>query len=146
MTVETTTEFEIGTKITEGEEEYIEIEDIEKKKEAYKIFMHRLNLFLDDDAITIYPRLKVRGAQKVKGPEEKTHVLEDEVEWLRELLNDRSCGVGLMRVSLVCGVLFFMFFLIGAYTPLVLMHPVVSILGFIGSLGFFCIGWINSKP
>jgi hypothetical protein len=132
--------------ITGGEKKYLARGDVEQPGEACKIIVGRGIFLADADTIRIYPGGKVKRSPEAESPKENTRALEAEVKWLRELLNDKSCGVGLMRVSLVCSVAFFLFFLIGAYTPLVLMHLVVSILGLIGSLGFFCIGWINSKP
>ena len=131
--------------IAKGEKTDIEGIGIKEPEESYKIIVGQGIFLADADTIRIYTGGKVKRAPEAESPEEKTRALEAEVKWLRELLNDKSCGVGLMRVSLIWGVTFFLFFLIGAYTPLVLVHPVISILGLIGSLGFFCIGWINSK-
>lgn len=131
---------------TREEKEYLAGASVEEMPEAHKI-MTGYGIFIADvDTIRIYPSGKVRQSQKIESAEEKTRTLEAEVKLLRELLTDKSCGVGLMRISLIFSVTFFLFYLIGVYTPLILVHPVISILGLIGSVGFFCIGWINSKP
>ena len=128
------------------EKEYLAGSGVEEPPKTYKIMTGHGIFIADADTIRIYPSGKVKREQKAERAEDKTRTLEDEVKWLRELLTDKSCGVGLMRSSIFCALTFFLFFLIAAYTPLVLVHPVISILGLIGSLGFFCIGWINSRP
>ena len=132
--------------ITRVEKEYLAGVDVKQQGEAYKIIVGRGIFLADADAIRIFQGGKVKRAPEAESLEEKTRALEDEVRWLRELLNDKSCGVGLMRISLLCAITFCLFFVLGVYTPLLLVNPFISILGFIASLGFFCIGWINSKP
>lgn len=137
-----------GSQITKKEKEYSIGTSKEEAPETYMIFKG-YGIFVadaDKDVIRMYSRSgKIKRAQKPESTEDKTRTLEGEIKLLRELLTDKSSGVGLMRISLICSVTFFLFHLIGAYTPLILVHPAISILGFIGSLGFFCIGWINSK-
>jgi len=131
--------------ITRGEKEYPAGVDVGQPGEVYKIIMGCGIFLADADTIRIYPGGKVKRAPEAESPEEKTLALESEVKWLRELLNDKSSGVGLMRLSLIFGLMFLLFFVIGAYTPLLLVHPIIAVLGLLVSLGFFCIGWINSK-
>ncbi len=131
---------------TRTEKEYLTGTGVKEMPEAYNIMTGYGFFIADVDTIRFYPSGKVRQAQKIESTEKKTRNLEDEVNLLRELLIDKSCGVGLMRISLICSITFFLFYMIGVYTPLILVHPVISILGLIGSIGFFCIGWINSKP
>lgn len=67
-----------------------------------------------------------------------------EVQHLRETLSE-STGTGLMRSSLLCAVAFLVCYAVTDLTPLTLVHPVLSIGGFVGSIAFFTIGFNNSK-
>lgn len=97
------------------------------------------------DCITMGTMLAKERIEAERDEKKETETLEAQVRWLRELLNDEKSGIKLMRFSFLWAMIFFSLFLITKFTPLMLIHPVISILGFIGCVGFYCIGWIRGK-
>lgn len=128
-----------------GEKDYYAVKYGKESGNFYQIVADNWTAASEKDK-TVYASGTLTRKYKKKSIEENIHALEAENKLLRELLDDKSSGVGLMRISLVCSIMFFLFYLMGVYTPLILVHPVISLMGLIGSLGFFCMGWINSKP
>ena len=96
------------------------------------------------DSITM-ALLAGKRTEAERDEEKEIETLEVQVKQLRELLNDEKSGIKLMRFSFLWAMIFFSLFLITKFTPLMLIHPVISILGFIGCVGFYCIGLIKGK-